>query len=168
MGGGAFRCDFSATPKNGNGWQSAWPRHRCVEKRTPTRAGGQRGCTERSLGGLTGALDEWGAGEIEAGGTVERDRTRNSGAGRNCGLWLRIRPTGGAAVGLYYAATDKNVCATDRESKSSQYCTLYLQIRIIINIIASGTNRQRILLARRNPFISIPLLYKLKFNITNH
>lgn len=78
------------------------------------------------------------------------------------------RRSGGSLTNLDYATVNKNVCATSSKSKCSHFCTLYLQIRIIINIIVTETNRQRILSTRQHPFISIPSSYELKIPINSN
>ena len=82
------------------------------------------------------------------------------------GLWWQVLPersgrgSGSSAKIGESVPTDKNVCATYNESNCSVMWGKYLQIRIIINIIAEDmTCRLRILSKRWHPFRSVPLTY---------
>lgn len=82
------------------------------------------------------------------------------------GLWWQVLPerrgrgSGRSAKIGESVPADKNVCATYNESNCSVLWGKYLQIRIIINIIAEDmTCRQRILSKRWHPFRSVPLTY---------
>lgn len=82
------------------------------------------------------------------------------------GTWWQVLPerrgrgSGRSAKIGESVPTDKNVCATYNESNCSVLWGKYLQIRIIINIIAEDmTCRPRILSKRWHPFRSVPLTY---------
>lgn len=61
---------------------------------------------------------------------------------------------------VFFLFLNKNVCAKCNESNCSVLWGKYLQIRIIINIIAEDmTCRLRILSKRWHPFRSVPLTY---------
>ena len=61
---------------------------------------------------------------------------------------------------VFFSFLNKIVCATHNESNCSVRRGKYLQIRIIINIIAEDmTCRLRILSKRWHPFRSVPLTY---------
>lgn len=82
------------------------------------------------------------------------------------GTWWQVLPersgrgSGRSAKICESVLTDKNVCATYNESNCSVMWGKYLQIRIIINIIAEDmTCRLRILSKRWHPFRSVPLTY---------
>ena len=61
---------------------------------------------------------------------------------------------------VFFSFLNKIVCATYNESNCSVLWGKYLQIRIIINIIAEDmTCRLRILSKRWHPFRSVPLTY---------
>ena len=66
----------------------------------------------------------------------------------------------GQRTSCLFSFLNKIVCATHNESNCSVRRGIYLQIRIIINIIAEDmTGRPRILSTRWHPFRSVPLTY---------